>query len=234
MCRATGYSLKPLRCSTWSSTTSAAPTSPSADSRTSSPRPTAATRCCGAAAIAARKPGTRCATGVRVGVAAARRFSSRSRRSPVHRSRPRRSCAPTSATASGTCRRRRTGRTRRCGRRSRRARRSGRRSGAQPMTYASIDAAWSVKICSIADVGELECIRADLSAMSAQTADWSETRAPAMGHRSGDLRHPLGAAVAYCARGAATNALDFARQRPASTHDTGMISSSSPRRGSSG
>ena len=63
--------------------------------------------------------------------------------------------------------------------------------------------------------------------MSAQTADWSDVRSPQCAIDRETCAIRLARPVAYCVRGAVANRLDFARQRPASTHDTGMISSDS-------
>ena len=63
--------------------------------------------------------------------------------------------------------------------------------------------------------------------MSAQTAIWSDARSPrsAIDRETWAIR--FARPVAYWVRGAVANRLDFARQRPASTHDTGIISSDS-------
>ena len=67
-------------------------------------------------------------------------------------------------------------------------------TGARPVTYASIDVAWSVKICSIAEVEELECIRADLSGDVRPDGGLVGRALAGIGHRPGDLGHPLRAA----------------------------------------
>src|SRR5688572_17123339 len=81
-----------------------------------------------------------------------------------------------------------------------------------------------MKISSIAPVGEAAPIRADFSAMSAHTSAWSECRSPEnfIDSVTWDIRFARPAA--YCVRGALLNACDRARQRPASTHETGIVS----------
>ena len=59
--------------------------------------------------------------------------------------------------------------------------------------------------------------------MSAHTAAWSECRSPenCIDAVTCDIR--IARPAAYCVRGADENARDRARQRPASTHDTGIV-----------
>ena len=60
--------------------------------------------------------------------------------------------------------------------------------------------------------------------MSAHTSAWSERRSPDICIDALTCAIRLARPAAYCVRGAALNALDRARHRPASTHDTGMVS----------
>ena len=80
------------------------------------------------------------------------------------------------------------------------------------------------KIADIAPVGELASRCADFSAMSAQTCDWSDVCAPLLLIDAVTCVIRFARPLEYCARGADANPFNRARQRPASTHDTGMFS----------
>src|SRR5262245_10151870 len=81
------------------------------------------------------------------------------------------------------------------------------------------------KIASIAEVGESASSRTDFIAMSFQTSAWSDIRCPLAIIENDTFFIRFARPVAYCVRGADLNDRDRVRQRPASTHDTGIVSS---------
>ena len=98
-------------------------------------------------------------------------------------------------------------------------------TGAQPATNESSDSACTLKIDSIAEVGDETFIRPDLRAMASHTSAWSDMRSPRATIENDTYAMRFARPVANCVLGADVNVRERDRQRPASTQDTGMVSS---------
>ena len=210
--------------------TSAAPATRGAVRRRSSPRPSAGVTCCGASE------------------ATARNCSARARIVESRGGFERLVLPPPGVGSHGDLRwRRRSHRPRRCERASAAASRAcdGRSKRSKPMNVSPTKniaptcpstgtAARDVLVdrpdMTIEDRLHRRRRRVRLEAaghpaMSAQTPAWSDTRSPRTIIDCDTWAMRLARPVAYCVRGAAVNWRDRDRQRPASTHDTGMVSS---------